>query len=123
MLKFRDFKDYKNDLIKRILEREPGVSPNSLEHISPENYMDEPVQKIPLDKIDNMPNNISVTKHELEWLAKRGEEPSRGAYHGVRLGKRVHIPIAVIMNDGGTFSILDGYHRAVQAFIDGDKTI
>ena len=121
--KFDKFEDYKENLIEQLLEREPGIDFNPLECINPYNYIDYPLQEIHLDKIDNMPENASVIKHGLEVFAKDGCEPEVGAFHGVRLGKPVDVPIAVKTNENGTFSIIDGNHRAVQAFINGDKTI
>jgi len=121
--KFENFDDYKENLIERLLEREPGIDFNPLECINPEDYIGNPLQEISLDKIYNMPESASTTKHGLEELAKEGREPEEGAFHGVRLGKPVDVPIAVKTNKDGTFSIVDGYHRAVQAFINEDNTI
>lgn len=120
---FKNFDDFKENLIEKLLEREPGIDFNPFECINPEDYIDYPLLEIPLNKIDNMPESASATKHGLEELAKEGHEPEIGAFHGVRLGKRVKIPVAVKTNENGTYSIIDGYHRAVQAFINGDKTI
>ena len=65
----------------------------------------------------------AVTKRGLESFAKEGVEPSEGTFHGARLNRYVDIPIALVKNDDDTFSITDGMHRAVQAFISGEKTI
>ena len=64
-----------------------------------------------------------ATKHGLESFAKSGIEPSKGAFHGVRLDRHVDIPIAVTKNANGTFTIIDGFHRATQSFVSDDKTI
>lgn len=121
--KYKNFEDYRDDLIERILLREQGISHNPLECIYPESYINNPIQEISFDKIDNMPSSAIVTKHGLEWCAEEGIEPGKGAFHGIRLGKKVDIPIAVKANEDGTFSIVDGFHRAVQVFVNGDKTI
>lgn len=118
-----NFEQYKGLLIERILEREPGIAFNLLESVDPENYINNPIQEIPLDRIDNMPSGASVVKHGLEQFAKGGHEPDHGAFHNIRFGKKVDIPIAVSSNKDGTFSIVDGFHRVVQTFINGDKAI
>ena len=123
MLEFKTFEDYRNNIIERILEREPGIEPNSLENIHPLDYIDNPIQEIPFDKIDNMPSVASAIKHGLEQFAKNGWEPDEGAFHGIRIGKKVDIPIAVKANEDGTFSVTDGNHRAVQVFINGEKCV
>jgi len=123
MSEFKIVGEYINYLMKRLEEREPGIVPNLLERVYPIGYILNPVQEIPLDKIDNMPDSAIVTKHGLEQYAKEGREPMGGAYHGIRFGRQVDIPIAVTANEDGTFSINEGFHRAVQVFINGDKTI
>jgi hypothetical protein len=123
MSEFDNFKDYRNDLLKRLAKREPKIDTNFLERVDPLDYIFNPIQEISFDKIDNMPENTSVTKEGLETFAKMKQEPLNGAFHGVRLGKEIDIPIAVVDNDNGTYSIVDGFHRAVQVFINDDKTI
>ncbi|MDP3725736.1 MAG: hypothetical protein Q8R36_00890 [bacterium] len=117
------FDEYRENLTETIRGREPGITFNSDEHVAPELYIDNPIQVISLDKIENLPPSASATKHGLESFAKSGVEPSKGAFHGVRLDKHVDIPIAVTKNDNGTFFITDGIHRATQAFVSDDKTI
>ena len=73
--------------------------------------------------LENLTPSWPVTKEGLENFAKEGIEPQAGAFHGVRLGRHVDVPIAVTKNDDGTFTIIDGMHRAVQAIISDEKTI
>lgn len=120
---FENFEEYREYLIERILIREPGIRFNPLDRINPEDYIDFPIQEIPIAKINNMPDSASAVKHGLQQMAKDGFEPDVGAFHGIRIGKKVEIPIAVKTNSDGTFSIMDGFHRAVQVFINGDKNI
>lgn len=117
------FNEYRKNLLQTVRSREPGISFNPSEHIEPELYIDNPIQSISLEKIENLPPSAIVTKHGLEYFAKSGIEPSRGAFHGARLGRHVDVPIAVTKNDNGTFFITDGIHRATQAFVSGDKMI
>jgi len=123
MLRFDKFADYQSDLLKCLKGREPGIEPNPLEHINPDFYIFNPILEVPLEKIDNMPSSAPTTKEGLETFTKSGQEPCEGAFHGVRFGRKVDIPIAVTANGDGTFSIMDGFHRAVQAFVNEDKTI
>ena len=117
------FDEYRDGLLEKIRSREPGIAPNSYEHVVPELYIDNPIQSVPLDKIENLPPQAAVTKRGLESFAKEGVEPSEGTFHGARLNRYVDIPIALVKNDDDTFSITDGMHRAVQVFISGDKNI
>lgn len=48
-------------LIERILEREHGIAFNLLERVDPENYINNLIQEISLDKIDNMPSGASAS--------------------------------------------------------------
>jgi len=117
------FYEYRECFLEKIRSREPGIAPNSYERVVPELYIDNPIQSVPLDKIENLPPQAAVTKRGLESFAKEGVEPSEGTFHGARLNRHVDIPIALVKNDDDTFSITDGMHRAVQAFISGNKTI
>jgi hypothetical protein len=117
------FDEYRECLLEKIRSREPGIAPNSYERVMPELYIDNPIQSVPLDKIENLPPQAAVTKRGLESFAKEGIEPGKGTFHGARLNRHVDIPIALVKNDDDTFSITDGMHRAVQAFISGEKTI
>lgn len=123
MNSYSSFLEYKKDIINKLLQREKGILSNVLENINPKDYINNPIQEIALDKIDNFPDSTYVTKSGLEQYAKSGTEPCDGSFHGIRFGKQIEIPIAVVLNKNGTFSILDGFHRAVQAFVNDDKNI
>lgn len=123
MQEYATFFEYKENLIDVILNREPGIAFNPVENINPYDYIDNPLQFIPLDKIDNLPPQAISTKHNLEGYAKEGIEPDTGAFHGARLGRQVDVPIAVKANDDGTFTITDGFHRTSQAVISDNENI
>ena len=123
MSAFLNFWDYREHLVAQLLKREPGAAPNPFEQVEPEDYIDDPIQAIPLDQIANLPDTADTTKSGLEEFAKQGRQPDKGAFHGLRLGKQVQIPIAVKVNPDETFSITDGYHRAVQTFVNGQHSI
>jgi len=92
------FFEYKENLVDIILNREPGIAFNPAENINPYDYIDNPIQLVPLNKIVNLPPQAISTKHKLEEYANKGMEPSIGAFHGARLGRQVDIPIAVKAN-------------------------
>ncbi|GEM_PF-6132332 len=117
------FNEYRESLLAKIRNREPGIRFNPSENVMPELYIDYPLQAVPLDKIDDLPPQAVVSKRGLESFAKSGIEPGKGAFHGARLGRHVDIPIALTINSDGTLSIIDGMHRAAQAFISEDKAI
>jgi hypothetical protein len=117
------FFEYKENLIDVILKREPGILFNPLENTSPYDYIDNPIQLIPLDKIENLPPQAIAAKDGLERYAEKGVEPNPGAFHGARLGRQVDIPIAMETNSDGTFTITDGFHRASQAVISENENI
>jgi len=123
MLKYEDFWVYKKKLIETLNKREPGVHPNQFENVRPELYIDYPIQEVPLNKIENLPDSIDITKQGLEQFAKMNTEPREGAFHGIRLGRQVDVPIAVIANEYGTFTIIDGIHRAIQAAISNNENV
>jgi hypothetical protein len=120
---YETFFEYKENLIEIILQREPNIAVNPLENTNPYDYIDNPIQLISLDKIENLPPQGISTKHNLEEYAKKGIEPSVGAFHGARLGRQVDIPISVKANSDGTFTVTDGLHRTSQAVISDNKNI
>ena len=117
------FFEYKEKLVDIILNREPGIAFNPAENINPYDYIDNPIQLVPLNKIVNLPPQAISTKHKLEEYANKGMEPSIGAFHGARLGRQVDIPIAVKANSDGTFTVTDGLHRTSQAVISNNENI
>ncbi|OGI72903.1 hypothetical protein A3G48_02180 [Candidatus Nomurabacteria bacterium RIFCSPLOWO2_12_FULL_40_42] len=120
---YNHFFEYRKNLIDIILKREPGILFNPLENTNPYIYIDNPIQLVPLDKIENLPPQAIAAKNGLEQYAKDGIEPNAGAFHGARLGRQVEIPIAVKINSDGTFTITDGFHRTSQAVISKNKNI
>ena len=118
------FAVYQNNLVKKIRDREPGIDPKPIDRYpDPEFYTFFPLQEISLEKIENLPQSAIVSKHGLEDFAKTNTEPSPGAFHGIRLGRHVNVPIVVIKNDNGTYLVIDGIHRVAQAIVSDDKTI
>ncbi len=123
MKKHKNFDQYKNSLLEIINKREPGVHTSPFESVYPETYINNPIQFVSLDKIENLPEQAIVTKHGLEQLKEMGVEPNAGDFHGARLGRQVDIPIAVKANSDGTFTIVDGTHRVVQALISNNDSV
>ncbi len=120
---YKTFVEYKANLIKRLNNREPGISSNQQEYTQPELYINNSIQIIPLERINYLPPQATVTKNGLEFFKQNNIVPSSGAFHGARLGRHVDIPIAVVKDEDEAFSIIDGIHRVAQALISEDKTI
>lgn len=110
-----DFETFKENLVDKLLNREPGSSPD---RVNPYSYIKYPMQDINISDIADSDNLIWRADMQLRNI-KRGV---RGG-HGIAIGRQIESPIAVKVNDEGTYNIVDGFHRPLQAIMNGDKTM
>jgi hypothetical protein len=76
------------------------------------------MQNINISDITNSQNIFDRASIKIRDMLS-GEEGG----HGVAIGRQIQSPIAVRMTDIGTYDIVDGHHRPIQAVMNGDKTI
>ena len=110
-----DFETFKEDLVDKLIRREPGASPDTA---NPYHYIKCPMQEINISDITDSDNLVGRADMQMRNI-KRGVPGG----HGVVIGRQIESPIAVRMTDAGTYDIEDGMHRPIQAVMNGDKTI
>lgn len=110
-----DFETFKENLVDRLLNREPG---SSADFSNPYSYIECPMQEINLHDIANSDNLFDRADMQIRNI-KKGVQGG----HGVAIGRQIESPIAVKFNDEGTYNIVDGFHRPLQAIMNGDKTM
>jgi hypothetical protein len=110
-----DFETFKENLVDRLLKRESGSNPDAINLYS---YIKYPMQEINICDIadsDNLRDRAGMQIRNIEKGVQGG--------HGVAIGRQIESPIAVKFNDEGTYNIIDGFHRPIQAIMNGDKTM
>lgn len=110
-----DFETFKEDLVDRLLNREPGSNPDA---VNPYHYIKYSMQEINISDITNSDNLFDRADMQIRNI-KAGAQGG----HGAAIGREIQSPIAVRMTDAGTYDIEDGMHRPIQAVMNGDKTI
>jgi len=110
-----NFETFKENIIDTLSAREPSAS---FDLVDPCTYIDSPIQDIKISDITNAENFQARANMQIRNM-KAGIEGS----HGVSLGRHIDFPIAVRMTSAGTYDIVDGFHRPVQALVNGDKNI
>lgn len=110
-----DFETFKENLIDKLIEREPESHPDV---VNPYHYIKYPMQEINISDITDSKNLVDRADMQMQNI-KRGVPGG----HGVAIGRKIESPIAVRMTDAGTYDIEDGMHRPIQAVMNGDKTI
>lgn len=110
-----DFETFKENLIDRLLKREPG---SNADVVNPYSYIKYPMQEINICDIVDADNLLDRADMQMRNI-KRGAQGG----HGVAIGRKIESPIAVKFNDEGTYNIVDGFHRPIQAVMNGDKTM
>jgi len=110
-----DFNFLKDRLIDLLYLREPG---SSFDFTDPYMYINSPLQDIKISDITGSDNIQDRANMQVENI-KRGVPGG----HGAALGRQIYLPIAVKMTSVGTYDIIDGFHRPIQALMNGDKTI
>lgn len=116
--KFKTFDEFENSMTDKVFNRESGARP---EFSKIDEYVKYPLQEIPLNKIDNYDQALAFGKEHKALLEKGSLKP--GESHGQALGRPITEPIAVDLNEDGTYTIVDGYHRPIQSVINGDENI
>lgn len=110
-----DFETFKENLVDRLLKRESGSNPDV---VNPYSYIKYPLQDINIGDIADSDNLLGRADMQIRNI-KAGVQGG----HGVAIGRQIESPIAVKFNDEGTYNIVDGMHRPIQAVMNGDKTI
>lgn len=110
-----DFETFKEDLVDRLLKREPG---SNTDVVNPYSYIKCPMQDINVCDIADSDNLLGRADMQIRNIGKGVQ-----GGHGVAIGRQVESPIAVKFNDEGTYNIVDGFHRPIQAVMNGDKTM
>src|SRR3989344_1513652 len=111
-----DFETFKWNLIDTLLEREPGSHyPDNANVFT---YINSPLRDINICDIAGSDNLLDRADMQLRNI-KKGVPGG----HGIAIGREIQSQIAVTMNDEGTYNIIDGFHRPIQAIMNGDKTI
>jgi len=110
-----DFETFKEDLVSKLLGREPG---SSKDYINPYSYIGYPMRDIHISNIANSDNLVWRADMQIRNI-KLGVQGG----HGVAIGRQIESPIAVRMNSEGTYDIVDGFHRPIQAVMNGDTTM
>ena len=110
-----NFEIFKDNLIDLLYLREPGAS---LDLVDPYTYIDSPMQDIKISGITNVENLEARADMQIRNI-KAGVQGG----HGVALGRQIYLPFAVKITSAGTYDIVDGSHRVLQAIMNGDKTI
>jgi len=109
-----DFEVFKEKIIDLLYTRESG----SLDLADPYTYIDSPIQDIKISDITNADKIQAHANMQIRNI-KAGVEGG----HGIALGRQIDLPIAVEMTPSGTYDIVDGFHRPVQALVNGDQNI
>ena len=110
-----DFETFKENLVDRLLNREPGSSADA---VNPYSYIKYPMQEINICDIADSDNLLDRADMQMRNIGKGVQ-----GGHGVAIGRQIESPIAVKFNDEGTYNIVDGFHRPIQAVMNGDKTM
>ena len=111
-----DFETFKDNLIDTLIIREPDA--HRIDTINPFVYVDSPLNEINICDITNSDNLV-----ERADMQARNIERGVPGGHGIALGRQIQIPLAVKITNSGTYDIVDGFHRSLQAIMNGGKTI
>ena len=110
-----DFKIFRDNLINALYARESG---SSFDFVDPYIYIDSPIQDIKISDITNADNLQARARMQVRNM-KAGVQGG----HGAAFDRQIDFPLAVEMTSLGTYNIIDGSHRVLQALINGDKNI
>lgn len=110
-----NFEIFKDNLIDLLYLREPGAS---FDFVDPYVYTNSPIQEIKISEITNVDNLFDRADMQIRNI-KKGVPGG----HGAALDRQIYLPFAVKMTSAGTYDIVDGSHRVLQAIMNGDKTI
>ena len=110
-----DFKIFRDNFVDALYKRESGAS---FDFVDPYAYIDSPIQDIKISDITNA-DNLQERADMQTRNIKAGVEGG----HGAAFDRKIYLPLAVEMTSSGTYDIIDGSHRVLQALINGDENI